>query len=151
MRGLRSRQTGLHDVDLELHVRPSAHLPDLQEQFLGSPFEARRRATLHALVVSTEQVSEQIGPPPTIGEPGGTALRLAADDSKLPVIEKILTHLGLQARALRRAPPRGSHLQAGSPSRSNAIQPAPSPGLRGPAASRLRGAADRGLTAGQIL
>ena len=42
----------------------------------------------------------------------GGELRIIAAILEQPVIEKILTHLGLQARAPPRAPARGSQLQA---------------------------------------
>ena len=42
----------------------------------------------------------------------GGQLKIIAAILEQPVIEKILTHLGLQARALPRAPARGSRLQA---------------------------------------
>ena len=42
----------------------------------------------------------------------GGELKLIAAILEQPVIEKILTHLGLQARALPRAPARGQSLQA---------------------------------------
>jgi len=42
----------------------------------------------------------------------GGELKIIAAILEQPVIEKILTHLGLQARAPPRAPARGSQLQA---------------------------------------
>ena len=42
----------------------------------------------------------------------GGELKIIAATLEQPVIEKILTHLGLQARAPRRAPASGSQLQA---------------------------------------
>ena len=42
----------------------------------------------------------------------GGSLKIIAAILEQLVIEKILTHLGLQARAPPRAPARGSHLQA---------------------------------------
>jgi len=42
----------------------------------------------------------------------GGELKIVAAILEQPVIEKILTHLGLQARAPPRAPARGSQLQA---------------------------------------
>ena len=42
----------------------------------------------------------------------GGALKIIAAILEQPVIEKILTHLGLQARAPPRAPARGSQMQA---------------------------------------
>ena len=42
----------------------------------------------------------------------GGELKIIAAIMEQPVIEKILTHLGLQARAPPRAPARGSQLQA---------------------------------------
>ncbi len=42
----------------------------------------------------------------------GGDLKIIAAILEAPVIEKILTHLGLQARAPPRAPARGSQLQA---------------------------------------
>ena len=42
----------------------------------------------------------------------GGSLKIMAAILEQPVIEKILTHLGLQARAPPRAPARGSQLQA---------------------------------------
>jgi len=42
----------------------------------------------------------------------GGQLKIIAAILEQPVIEKILTHLGLQARAPPRAPARGSQLQA---------------------------------------
>ena len=46
----------------------------------------------------------------------GGELRIIAAILEQPVIESILTHLGLQARAPPRAPARGSQLQAAWPS-----------------------------------
>jgi hypothetical protein len=43
----------------------------------------------------------------------GGELKIIAAILEAPVIEKILTHLGLQARAPPRAPARGRALQAG--------------------------------------
>jgi len=43
--------------------------------------------------------------------PNGGQLKIIAAILEQPVIEKILTHLGLQARAPPRAPARGSQLQ----------------------------------------
>jgi hypothetical protein len=43
---------------------------------------------------------------------GGDGLEITAAILEQPVIEKILTHVGLQARALPRAPARGQALQA---------------------------------------
>jgi hypothetical protein len=42
----------------------------------------------------------------------GGALKIIAAILEQPVVEKILTHLGLQARAPSRAPARGSQLHA---------------------------------------
>jgi hypothetical protein len=42
----------------------------------------------------------------------GGGMKIIAAILEQPVIEKILTHLGLQARAPARAPARGSQLQA---------------------------------------
>ena len=42
----------------------------------------------------------------------GGALKIIAAILEQPVIEKILTHLGLQARAPPRSPARGQELQA---------------------------------------
>ncbi|MDP1902365.1 MAG: hypothetical protein Q8K96_18245 [Rubrivivax sp.] len=42
----------------------------------------------------------------------GGELKIIAAILEQPVIEKILTHLGLQARAPQRAPSRGPQLQA---------------------------------------
>jgi len=42
----------------------------------------------------------------------GDSLKIMAAILEQPVIEKILTHLGLQARAPPRTPARGSQLQA---------------------------------------
>ena len=49
-----------------------------------------------------------LGPCPNCGG----ELKIIAAIPKQPVIEKILTHLGLQARAPPRAPARGQALQA---------------------------------------
>jgi len=78
----------------------------------------------------------------------GGQLKIIAAIMKQPVIEKMFAHLGLQADCERMtAPARGSQLQAARPPLSIATRAAPSAGLRGPATSELRGAADRGLTA----
>jgi hypothetical protein len=67
----------------------------------------------------------------------GGQLKIIAAILEQPVIEKILTHLGLQARAPPRAPARGPQVQAAWPSRTLANQAAPMPELRRSAASGL--------------
>ena len=54
-------------LDLEFHIRQSAHLADLQEQ-LYAPFETCWSATLHTLIGSAQQVNNQTGPLPLTTE-----------------------------------------------------------------------------------
>jgi hypothetical protein len=68
----------------------------------------------------------------------GGELKIIAAILDQSVIEKILMHLGLQARAPPRAPARGHALQAAWPSRSVTVQATRRPGPRGSAASGLR-------------